>query len=216
MRKAKFLKFKTRILTPMPKTETSRSAIEAMIIDNNGKLYMLMSTLSQRKVNSTHNLDCMLKEISILCHHFQAIDILISLTTETWSSRLRMEERLKSGTSINNPRPSEPDTTINHGTSRALEEQTTCKSGQPIQDGSKCSSMKITNSSIQPTTKLFQLMEPRILKDRELSLTETKRELIKDGKLSILTKPNQSGPKDSIKSLDSISTGLSILDQDSQ
>jgi len=210
------LKFKTRTSTPMPKTETSRSAIEAMTSDNNGRLFTLTSILSQRKVNSIHNLDCTLKEISILFHHFQATDILTLSTTETWLSRLQMEERLKSGTSINNPRPSEPDTTTNHGTSRVLEKQTTCKSGQPIQDGSKSSSMKITNSSIQPTTKLFQLMERMILKDKELLLTEIKRELIKDGKLSILTKPNQLELKDSIKNLDSISTGLSTLDQDSQ
>jgi hypothetical protein len=51
MRKAKFLKFKTRTLTPMPKTETSRSAIEVMTLDNNGRLFTLTSTLSQRKVN---------------------------------------------------------------------------------------------------------------------------------------------------------------------
>jgi len=51
MRRVRFLKFKTRTSTPMPKTETSRSAIEAMTSDNNGRLFTLTSTLSPRKVN---------------------------------------------------------------------------------------------------------------------------------------------------------------------
>jgi hypothetical protein len=57
-----------------------------------------------------------------------------------------MEERLKSGISINNPRPSEPDTTTNHGILRALEEPETCKSGALTQDGSKSSNTKMDTS----------------------------------------------------------------------
>jgi hypothetical protein len=57
-----------------------------------------------------------------------------------------MEETPKSGTSINNHLPSEQDTTTNLGTSRALEELTTCKSGAPTLDGSKSSDIKESNS----------------------------------------------------------------------
>jgi hypothetical protein len=51
-----------------------------------------------------------------------------------------MEDELKRGISISNQRPSELDTTINHLTSRVLEERTTCKSGAPTLDGSRSSS----------------------------------------------------------------------------
>jgi hypothetical protein len=57
-----------------------------------------------------------------------------------------MEETPKSGTSINNHLPSEPDTITNHGISRVQEEPTKCKSGAPTLDGSKSSDIKESNS----------------------------------------------------------------------
>jgi hypothetical protein len=70
-----------------------------------------------------------------------------------------MAERLKSGISTNNLRPSEPDTTTNHGTSRVLVKPETCKSGVPTQDGSKYSNTKMDSSLIQLTTKSLMLLD---------------------------------------------------------
>jgi hypothetical protein len=75
-----------------------------------------------------------------------------------------MVEELKFGTSINNLLPSEPDTTINHGISRAQEEPTTCKSGVPTQDGSNCSSMRRISSSTGLMERLFQSVEQKMKK----------------------------------------------------
>jgi len=141
---------------------------------------------------------------------------LISLTTGTWSSRLKTEEELKFGTSTNSQRPSEPDTTINPGTSRVQAEPTTCKSGQPTQDGSKFSNMRATNSSIQPTTRHFQLLEPRMMRDKQLLSMETKRELTKSGKSSMLTRLKRLGLRVSTRNSDSTSTDHSTLDQECQ
>jgi len=143
-------------------------------------------------------------------------NILISLTTETWSSRLKTEEEPKSGTSTNSQRPSELDTTINPGTSRVQAEQTICKSGQPTPDGSKFSNMRATNSSIQPTTRYFQLMAERRMKDKVLSLMETKRELTNSGKSSMLTRLKRLELRVSTRNSDSISTDHSMSDQECQ
>jgi hypothetical protein len=52
MKKERFLKFKIKTSTLMLKTETFKLTTEvARNSDNNGTLSMLMSTLSQRKVN---------------------------------------------------------------------------------------------------------------------------------------------------------------------
>jgi hypothetical protein len=89
--------------------------------------------------------------------------------TGTWSSRLLTEEEPKSGTSINNPRPSGLDITTNHGISRVLEEQETCKSGAPTLDGSKFSNSEMKGSSIQPTIKFLKFYPQKMKKVKLLS-----------------------------------------------
>jgi hypothetical protein len=93
----------------MLKTETSKLATEELILDNNGRSFMLMITLSQRRESSTNNSDSSLKETSSLSQQWEVEDISILSTTETWLPRLQMAERLKSGISTNNLRPSELD-----------------------------------------------------------------------------------------------------------
>jgi hypothetical protein len=111
MIRVKYLRFKTKTLTLMLRTETFRSLIEEMemISDNNGRSSMLINTLNQRRESSTSNSVFMLKETSMLFQLYQVVDTLILSITETWLSRLQMVETLKSGTSINNLRPLEPD-----------------------------------------------------------------------------------------------------------
>jgi hypothetical protein len=100
-----------------------------------------------------------------------------------------MEERLKSGTSTNNLRPSELDTITNHGTSRALVEQATCKSGAQTQDGSKFSNSMENSLSIQLTTRSLMLQEVKTRKVKLLLCTtemETRTTTpTKDGRLYI-------------------------------
>jgi hypothetical protein len=95
----KILKEDTSLLTPSMESLT-----------NNGTLSMKMNTLkSQRRENLTRSSVSMLIEISTLSHSCQTTDTLTSSTTETWSSRQEMEERPKSGTSINSLIPLEQD-----------------------------------------------------------------------------------------------------------
>jgi hypothetical protein len=79
-----------------------------------------------------------------------------------------MEEELKFGTSINNLRPSEPDTTINLGISRVLVEPETCKSGAPTQDGSNSSNSKENTLSTLPTIRFLKFNPQRMKKDKLL------------------------------------------------
>jgi hypothetical protein len=57
----------------------------------------------QERVNSTRDSVSMLKEISTLFHNWVAADTWISLIVLKLSSRQETEEKLKDGTSINNP-----------------------------------------------------------------------------------------------------------------
>jgi hypothetical protein len=95
MRKARYSMF---MVDKMLKTETSSFGTDIRVLTNNGTSSMLMNTqMSQRKENSTKDLDSMLKDhstLSLLWHH---TDTLISSTTETWSSRHQMEETPKPG-----------------------------------------------------------------------------------------------------------------------
>jgi hypothetical protein len=50
-KKERLLKFKTKTLTLMLKTETSKLPTEELTLDNNLRLFTLMNTLSQRRVN---------------------------------------------------------------------------------------------------------------------------------------------------------------------
>jgi len=78
-----------------------------------------------------------------------------------------MVEALRNGISINNLLPSEPDTTINHGTSKTLGEQDTCRFGARTQDGSKSSNMKVTNSSTGKMAWLLTYLNQRMKKVKE-------------------------------------------------
>jgi len=220
MIKEKSLRFKTKILTLMLKTETSKSTTEEMMTDNNGQLSMLTNTLNQRRESLTSNSAFMLREISILFQLYQVEDTLILLTIGTWLPRLQMEERPKFGTSINSQRPSEPDTTTNHSTSRTLERLETCKSGAPTQDGGKFSKCKVNSLSIQPTTRFSKSPHRKMMKELLLLLTTgmvTKTIMpTKDGRLYISTKLKQLELRASTKSSVSTSTDHSTSDQECQ
>jgi hypothetical protein len=56
--------------------ETLWLATEELMSDNNGKLSMLINTLSQRKVNLMNNLGYTLKEISMLFLNWEQTDTL--------------------------------------------------------------------------------------------------------------------------------------------
>jgi len=87
----------------MLKTETSRSMLNTVESTNSGTSSMLMNGReNQLRVNSMRNSVSLLKEISTLFLNYQKTDTLILSTTETWLLRHQMEERLKSGISINN------------------------------------------------------------------------------------------------------------------
>jgi len=99
MRKERSLKSKVELTT---KTEILESTLKRMPFTNNGISSILMNgKVSQRKENLTKDSECMLKETSILFQLYQIIDTLISLTTETWLSRLQMVEEPKFGISTN-------------------------------------------------------------------------------------------------------------------
>jgi hypothetical protein len=85
----------------MLKTETLLFTPNMERSTNNGILSTLINTQkSQRRVSSTKTSVSMLKDHSTLSQKWDKTDILISSTTETWSSRLRMVETPKSGGSI--------------------------------------------------------------------------------------------------------------------
>jgi uncharacterized protein YjcR len=100
MREERLLKFKVEL---MLKTETLLSETKTTKSTNNGMSSMLINGReNQLRDNSIRDSDSMLREISTLSQNFQRTDILISSTTETWSSRFQTVEEPKSGTSTNN------------------------------------------------------------------------------------------------------------------
>jgi hypothetical protein len=160
---------------------------------------------SQLRVNSTRDSDFTLRETSTSFQLSQMVDTLIFQTIETWQSRLRMEEEPKSGTSINNLGLSDPDTTTNLGTLRALVELMTCKSGALTDNGSNYSSMRTTSSLTGETIKLSMFKMVKMLKDKKFvsgPITEAEHN---NGELFILTQQKKTGLRDSIKNLDFIS-----------
>ena len=75
-----------------------------------------------------------------------------------------METEAKSGTSINTPRPSNQDSTTDHGISPVLEEQTNSKFGAQTQDGGNYSAMKEDSSPTCGIIEFLMYLEERILK----------------------------------------------------
>jgi hypothetical protein len=178
---------------------------------------MPMNTqMSQRRVNSTRSSVFMSKEISTLYQLWVITDTLILSTTETWSSRHQMEERLRSGISINNLWLSEQDTTTNHGISRMLEELLTCKSGALTQDGSKSSSTRTINSSTGNPLRCLMCLVPRTRKDKLFKYTVTTVERTNNGMSFILTRLMDLKLRDSTKTLVSMWTDHSTSDQECQ
>jgi hypothetical protein len=70
--------------------------------------------------------------------------------------------------------------------------------------------------SIQATTRSSQLTVEKMRKDKVLSLMETRRELTKSGRLSMLTKLSHSDLRVSTRNSVSISTDHSMSDQECQ
>jgi len=64
----------------------------------------------------------------------------------------------------------------------------TCKFGAPTQDGSKCSNMRMINSSIGRAARFLMLKEPRMKKVMLSVFGPTTVVNIKNGLLFILTK----------------------------
>jgi hypothetical protein len=76
MRKEELLRFKTKVSNLILRIDTSIPVTEEVTSDNNGTLYTLMNTLSQRKENLTQTLDFSLKETSMYPQPCQVEDIL--------------------------------------------------------------------------------------------------------------------------------------------
>jgi hypothetical protein len=99
-----------------------------------------------------------------------------------------MEERHKYSGSIRNQRLlSLSNTEAGHSISKVLEEQTTCKCGIPILDGSKSSNIKVTTLLTSRTIRFLKFKERKMLKDRKLESMEETINLIRDGMLFTLT-----------------------------
>jgi hypothetical protein len=71
-----------------------------------------------------------------------------------------------------------------------------CKSGAPIQDGSKCSNMRRVNSSTGQTTRFLMLDRAKMKKDKLLVYGATTVELINNGKFCMLIKPQRLKQRD--------------------
>jgi len=86
----------------------------------------------------------------------EAADSLISSTTPTWSPRLEMVTRLSNGFSTTGLRPSNLSVRLGtHGTSRILDAQATCKSGELTVVGSRLSDTKMAPSSMRRENTLM-------------------------------------------------------------
>jgi hypothetical protein len=96
-----------------------------------------------------------------------------------------------------------------------LEEQTTCKSGALIQDGSKFSSTRTANLSTGRAKRFLMLEEQRMKKEDKLESGVTTEVHINNGQLSILIKQRAHKPRESTRTLASMSTDHSILFQNS-
>lgn len=146
---------------------------------------------------------CTSRETSTFSLNLQATDTSMSSTAETWSSRHQMDSNHKFGTSTKPHWPSDLDWTTDHGTSRALEEPTTCRSGTPAANGSRYSSMMENTSSISRTERHLMFTVAKMRKaDKSLSGTDT-TEPTRDGRSHILTRLTRKKRRDWTKISDS-------------
>jgi len=98
MKRANISMFKVLLTLKEDTSNVTRTNQERSI--SNGILSTSINgKVSQPRVSSMRNSASMSKEISMSFQKCQITDILISLTTETWSSRLEMEEEPKFGIS---------------------------------------------------------------------------------------------------------------------
>jgi hypothetical protein len=151
----------------------------------------------------------------MLFHKWVVADISI-LLEETLSSRQETEEKLKNGTSINNPYLSDPDQTTNHSILFHQERVRIFKLVPPTQDGIRSSCTKDNISSIFKTRRQLMSIKIRILKDKMLSSGEDTTVPTRDGELPIKTNTRKKPVKDLTKSMDSISIEPSTSDPDCQ
>jgi len=91
----------------------------------------------------------------------------------------------------------------------------TCKYGAPTQDGSKCSSTMMANSSIGQIAKYLMLQEVKMLKVKLLVLLVTTERRTKNGKFYISIKLKRQRLRDSMKNSDSTLTDHSTLSHNS-
>jgi len=98
MKRASISMFKV-LLTLKEDTSNVTRINQERSISNGISSTLTNGKVSQPRVSSMRNSASMSKEISMSFQKCQITDILISLTTETWSSRLEMEEEPKFGIS---------------------------------------------------------------------------------------------------------------------
>jgi len=143
----------------------------------------------------------MLKDHSTLFLRCHPTDISTWLIIEIWWSRQEMEETPSFGTLINDHWRSRPSLTTNHGTSSLQEEPTTCKSGAPIQDGSKSSCMPMNISATSRIRNAWMLLEARMLKVKQFKYLAEIIIQIKSGRSFTKTKLTRLLLRDLIKNL---------------
>jgi hypothetical protein len=127
----------------MDKTEHSLLVNRTSNTVKTGISFMKMTcNQSQPRVNSIKTSDSMSKDHSTSSHYCQAEDMSTSLTRETLSSRHQTATNLRYGGSTKSQELSNLRCTkISQWTSRMLVEIRTFRSGNPIADGSRSSSM---------------------------------------------------------------------------
>jgi hypothetical protein len=153
---------------------------------------MVINGRNQLRENSTRDSAFMLKEISTLSLIWDQEDILISLTTETWSSRLKMDKELKFGISTKELSPSRLDSITNHGILDHQEEPMICKSGAPTQDGGKSSLTLEATSKTSRTRRCLMYQVEKMPKDKKLFSGKDITDLTRDGELFMLIKQRRS------------------------
>jgi hypothetical protein len=79
-----------------------------------------------------------------------------TILVEILSSRLKMVEQARNGTSINHQELSDLDQPISHSISTTPVKETTCNTTAPHQDGGRCSSTAMDTSPISRMVRSFQ------------------------------------------------------------
>lgn len=117
-----------------------------MVRTNNGKLSTVIRRPQLRVKDFTKTLDSILEDHSTLSPLWVVEEPLKLLEEETSSSSGRSGTKFLSNSTLTMvPRLSSlSNTKIDLLISKTLESQETCRSGQPMEDGSKCSSSRET------------------------------------------------------------------------